>query len=295
MNITINIIDKGDSSLTLKLNPREYFYPYITVRSDDLYDKEEGLSFKEFQLGKKIINMLGGNKYKNIFRRRLAYSFYNYLRVVEDGAEFEFKGSESLEQKVAQNENLIFELIKKLGPGAFRYSAILEKVQKWCDEKDIKNIGKLEKALKEHGKVTSGKISYSSFEQRYYFLVKYPTILEKIKLLKKDITLKRKTIKDDKELKKEIIEKWTEESKWLKLRGQSWFELILKLAKKEKEKPGGQDFITFVKKSSPRELAIGMFSEVIFLSPDTIDKILRKRKDILKMMSTTWDSVGHRF
>lgn len=298
IKVIIDFIEVKDSCLHLKLNPKEYFYPYISVRPDDIYFSytydEDGFSLKAFQWEKKKIKMLGDERYKKIFQKKLVSSLFNYLRAVEGEAEFEFNQGESLEQKVAQKEQVIYDLIKTKGPGIFRYAAILEKIGEWCDEKETQKIDKIAPALKGYGKIICGKIPFSSFEERYYFLQKYPTILKNIRLLKKDITFLRKKTKNEKTLKKEIVEKWAEESKKLSLKNHPWFELLVSLAAKDEAKCG-TSFITFIKETSPRELAIRIFSELIFLGEDTIDKLLRNREDILKTMSMTSDSMGHGF
>lgn len=293
IKVIVDFIVGKDSCLHLALNPKEYFYPYISVRPDDLYFpyKEDGFIIKEFQWEKKKIKMLRDNKYKKIFQKKLVSSLFNYLRAVEGEAEFEFNHGESLEHKVAQNEKVIYDLIKTKGPGVLRYAAILEKIGEWCDEKEPQKIDKIAAALKGYGKLCCGGISFSSFEERYYFLVKYPIIINKIRLLKKDITRLRKKTKNEKILKKEIVEKWAEESKWLRLKNHSWFELLVSLATKE----DANREISFIKETSPRDLAIGMFSKVLYKSPATIDKLLRKRRDILEIMSKTWDPMGHGF
>jgi len=294
MKVVMEFTNERDSSLHVKINPKEYFYPYISIWSDEIYDEEEGLSRDDFQREKTIIRMLGENGYKEILRQRFANGLDNYLRAVQAEAELEFKEKESFEQKVAKNEEIIFKLIKKKGPGIFRYNAVIKEIQNWCDEKDNAKIGKLTKALKEYGKSLCGSVTYSSFEQRYYFVVKYERISGNIRTLKKDITARRKTTKDDSKLKREIIERWAKESPTLTLQNKSWFELLLTLAKKEEGK-NGTGFIHYIKTTSPRELAIGIFSEVINRSRDMIDKILRDRNNIMKKMAATYRYDEHRF
>lgn len=294
IKVVLEFTNERDSSLHVNINPEEYFYPYLSVRPDDIYDESHGLSYKHFQREKTIIKMLGENAYKDIFRQRVVYGLYNYLRATQAEADLEFKEGKSLEQKVAENEEIIFDLLKKKGPGIFRYSAVIEKIQNWCDEKDNAKIEKLTVALKEYGKSIYGAIPFSSYEQRYYFVLKYRTILNNLRALKKDITAKRKEIKDYRRLEKEIIEKWANKSASPKLQNKSWFELLLDRAKKEKAKDN-TDFFTFIKTNSPKELAMEIFYMVEPLSLWTIDKILRNQQAIMKTMSMSWDDEGHGF
>ena len=108
IKVIIDFIDGKDSCLHLTINPKEYFYPYIFVRPNELYFSymydEDGFSLKEFQWQEKKIKMLGDERYKKIFQKKLVSSLFNYLRAVEGEAEFEFNQGESLEQKVAQKE-----------------------------------------------------------------------------------------------------------------------------------------------------------------------------------------------
>jgi hypothetical protein len=294
MKVVMEFTNERDSSLHVKINLQEYFYPYISIRSDDIYDEQEGIGYEHFQREKTIINMLNENTYKEILKQRLAYGLDNYLRAVQAEAKFEFKEGESLEEKVAKNEETIFELLKKKGPGVFRYSAVIGKIQDWCDEKDYKKVETLIRALKEYAKSFCGSVPFSSFEQRYYLALNYERLLKNIRALKKDVNAKRRKARDDKKLKNEIIKKWKPESPTLILQNKHWFELLLGIARREEGKTG-IGFIPFIKKRPPRELAIDIFREVTHLGSHSVDKIIRDKENITKTMMMEYDLSERRF
>ncbi len=288
MKVTTEFTDEPTSSLHIKINLRNYFYPYIVVQPYDSYYEGDGISYELFNRHKAIINMLKENAYKEILKQRLAYGRDNFLDVAQAEAKFEFEKGESLEKKVAQNEEIIFNLIEKKGPWIFRYNAVIEKIQNWCNERDMAKIERLITELKKYGKNLRGSINLSSLNRRCYCILDYYRILGKIRNLKKEITAKRKVIKDARKLEQEIMKKWAKEP------DKSWFELLMKRAKREEEKYGTR-FIPFIRGNSPRELAIGVFSVELNLGRDTIDKILRNRSNILKNMYDRYDVNGGTF
>lgn len=294
MKLVLEFANERDSSLHVKLNLQNYFYPYIYLQPDAAYDEDEGISYERFQHDKTIINMLNDNAYKKIFKRRLAYGLGDFLRAVQAEAKSEFKEGESLEERLAKNEETIFELLKKKGPGIFRYNAVLDKIQDWCYEKDHIKIEKLIGMLKQYAKSFYGSVPYSSFEQRYYLALKYESLLRYLRELKKDINAKRRKTRDEKKIESEIIKKWKHESPWLTLQNRHWFRLLLRIARREEEK-NGMGFIPFIMTMSPRDLSIEIFGEVTHLGSYSIDKIIRDKQNIMKKMMMEYDLGEHRF
>ena len=229
--------------------------------------------------------MLQDKKYEDLFKEKLIKNLNDFLMKLEYEAKIHYEDGESLEQKVSKNEGIIFELLKKEGPYILRLNAILDKIQEWFDEKDFQNIENSIKALKEHRKSVFGYIPYSYFENRYIVALYYPYILRKIREIKKDITKKKSEYRDDQKISKEIIDKWRKKQKEGVGRSICWFDILLEIAKKEE-----MDFGSFMKYKgySPKDLVKLIFSELIHKSPDTIDKIIRDRDKILKMMSRHW-------
>ncbi len=287
------IVDERDYHLEFKLDPREYFYPYLLVGPDYVYDyahyEEDGMSKEEYDNHIKINKMLQDKKYEDLFKEKFIKNLDDFLRKLEFEVKIHYEDGESLEQKVSKNEGIIFELLKKEGPYILRLNAILDKIQEWFDEKDFQNIENSITALKEHRKSVFGYIPYSYFENRYIVALYYPYILRKIREIKKDITKKKSKYRDNQKISKEIIDKWRKKQKEGVGRSICWFDILLEIAKKEEEKTG-IDFISFVKQRgvSPKDLVKLIFSELIHKSPDTIDKIIRDRDKILKMMSRHW-------
>jgi hypothetical protein len=294
IKVTTEFTNDPTSSLHIKINPRQFFYPYIVVQPNDIYFEDDGISYEVFSRHKTIINMLKENAYKEIFKQRLAYGLDNFLYAVQAEAKFEFEKGESLEKKVVQNEDTIFDLIKKKGPWIFRHNAVIGKIQEWCGERDMAKIERLITELRKYGKKLRGSINLSSLDNRCYCMLNYYSILNTIRSLKKEITAKRKVIKDVRKLENEIKKTWAKKLATQTLIGKPWFELLIKWAKREEEKNETR-FIPFIRENSPRELTIGVFSEVLNLARDTIDKILRNRNDIIKNMSVRDDVFGGAF
>ncbi|GEM_PF-4472201 len=294
IKVTTEFTNEPTSSLHIKINPRRFFYPFIVVQANDIYYEDEGISREVFSRHKTIINMLKENSYQEIFKQRLAYDLDNFLYAVQAEAKFEFEKGESLEKKVVQNEDTIFDLIKKKGPWIFRHNAVIGKIQEWCGERDMAKIERLITELRKYGKKLRGSINLSSLDNRCYCMLNYYSILNTIRSLKKEITAKRKVIKDVRKLENEIKKTWAKKLATQTLIGKPWFELLIKWAKREEEKNETR-FIPFIRENSPRELTIGVFSEVLNLARDTIDKILRNRNDIIKNMSVRDDVFGGAF
>jgi hypothetical protein len=67
---------------------------------------------------------------------------------------------------------------------------------------------------------------------------------------------------------------------------------LQKIAKKEEEKTG-IDMVPFIVSHSPKELTEMIFSDLFYKSVSTIDKIVRNKEEILKIMSLSLENVGH--
>jgi len=148
--------------LEIKLDAREYFYPYLLVDPVYTYDyahfEEYGMSKEDYEKQKKINKMLQDKKYEDLFKKKLIENLEDFLRKLEYEVRIHYEDGKSLEQKVSDSEDIIFQLIEKKGPNAFRHAAVLNKIKHWYNAKDSPNIENLSKAL-----VKSGKIN-----ERYY-------------------------------------------------------------------------------------------------------------------------------
>jgi len=94
--------------------------------------------------------MLLDKKYEDLFKKKLIKNLEDFLRKLEYEARMHYEDGESLEQKVSENEDIIFKLVEKKGPSVFRHNAVLDKIKQWSNAKDSSNIENLSKALKEY-------------------------------------------------------------------------------------------------------------------------------------------------
>lgn len=276
-------VDERDFLLEIKLDAREYFYPYLLVDPVYVYDysywKEDGMSKEDYENQKKINKMLQDKKYEDLFKKKLTKNLEDFLRKLEYEVRIHYEDGESLEQKVSKNEDIIFKLIEKKGPSVFRHNAVSDKIEHWYSAKDSLNIENLSKALKEYGKISGRYLSFFDLEKRVGIINKYPYLRKRIRELKKDITLKKKIYRNYKRHSEAVITEWREKSQGEVIIRIPWFEMLIKLAEKEEI-----DFISFIKKNSPRELCIMIYADHIYKSPSTVDQILRDKAEILK----TW-------
>ena len=236
-------VDEREFLLEIKLDAREYFYPYLLFdpERDYSYFERYGMSKETYKKHKKISKMLRDKKYEDLFRDKFKKNLEDFLRKLEYEVRIHYEDGESLEQKVSENEDIIFKLIEKEGPSVFRHNAVLDKIKHWSNAKDSSNIENLSMALKEYGKISKSYISFNDFEKRVVIIFNYPDLRERIREFKKDITLKKKIYGDYKSLYEAVISEWKEKGQEGVVAKLQWFEELLKLAKKEKI-----DFISFI-------------------------------------------------
>jgi hypothetical protein len=280
-------IEERDFTLDLELNPREYFYPYLLVGPDHVHDysywKEYGMSKELYKKHKKINKMLQDKKYSDLFEKKLAENLKHFLRTLEYEVRIHYGDKESLEQKVSEKEDTIFELIEKRGEKSFTHAAVLEKIREWCNAKDSSKIEKVSKALMKYATISGRYRSFYYLEERVGIIISYRHLRKRIWELKKDIRLKEKEHRRRKPIEDAIITEWSEKSQDEVIMGTPWFEILLKLAEEEES-----DFISFIKQDPTRELFIKIYADRIGVTPRTVDQILRDKEEILKI----WTEFG---
>lgn len=282
-------VDENEFLVEFKLNPREYFYPYLLVGPDYVHNysywKEYGMSKEDYEKQKKINKMLQDKKYSDLFKKKLSENLQDFLRTLEYEVRIHYGDKESFEQKISENEDFVFQLIEKKGENALRHDVVLKKIRHWFCTRDSSNMEKLSSALMKYGKIGTKYRSLYDLEEGVGIIIRYPHLRERIWELKKDIALKEKEHRRRQIIEEAIIAKWSEKSQAEVIIGIPWFEILIKLPEKEKNPI---DFISFIKQSPPRELCQRIYADHINKSRFTVDQILRDKEEILK----TWVKFG---
>lgn len=298
---TIKVVfESYDVYLELRLNPHRYFYPFFDYQYRTDYNEEDGYSVEDFEKSKrlsiKLDKMFRTKKFKKLFEKSFTHNLENFLMQIEGETEIHYEDGESLDYKVSKNEALIFELLEMKGPGVLRYNAVIKKIHKWCIEKELKKIESIVPALKNYAKKTYCSTPFSYFQSKYFVAFEFPHLRKSLKSLKNDIRLHRNRFNRESLLEKFILDKWSDkDTKY----GYQWFTRLQKCFKRQQEiiKKKGEappDFIPFIESMDPRELSLMIFAELINKSPSTIDKILRKKEEIIEIMSPPLEKGGHR-
>jgi len=291
-------LNKEDRYLEFKLDPKEYFYPHLEYGPNDTYDfvyhPEDPISKEEFEKAKKESvkkdKMFLDKFYKELFEYKFFYNLEHFLNQVEYEVEFEYENKDSLFKNESampisiipfrikyipildvyfmKNEDAIFEFLKKEDPSILSNITVLSMIQKWCEEKNFRNIKRLTEALKESAEIKRGPMPLSLERSKSIILHDF-RIRPKIKELRKKIaSYEEKKIKD-------LINKYKREESW-------WVEHLEEAVNEEFE-PGMDDFIWYIKNTPPREISIAILAKRFRLSKRTIDEVFRNRKKIIEL------------
>jgi len=289
------MVDEKDCHLEIKINPREYFYPYLTYdpyhMPDYMYDEEDPISEERFEKDKneyiKVDKMFRDKKYVELFEDKIRKNLESILREMEYEVEYEyeellpkkasapkpyFESTETLiDSHFRGNEDAIFEFLKEKGLFFLRNETILSKIQEWYCDRNKDKIKKFERTLREIARTKRGPMPFA--EDKAVHIIFLDKLLRKqIKDLREKIELYEKKIRREEILSNKIISEYKEKGHW-------WLRYLEEIVR-EKFGIGKTDFVRFIRSTTPRDISIGILAKKYKLSDRTVEEIFRQRKKI---------------
>lgn len=289
------IVDELDCFIELKLNPKDYFHPYLIYGPNDLFDEENGISEEQFEKERnesvKINKMFQDKRYKELFETKFLYNLQKFLRRIEYEVEIEYEElmdthpKEEFKKEVPfkttfiprldsyfiKNEDAIFEYIQRKGPYILGNTAILSKIQRWCYERNNKKLKRLGETLKEFAKIKRGPTPLP-LDMASHIIFEDVLLRKQIKELREKIKSYEKEIRKEEMLSERIISE---------CKDFEWFQYLKEYVKEEFGE-GDINFVRFIRDTAPRDISIGILAKMFKVNSRIVEEVFRERKKIME-------------
>jgi hypothetical protein len=257
-----------------EFDPLEYFYPYF------------GRSNRK---GKKKLKLFATKKYKSFFENDLSWSLPKYLWAIEKETEIQCadRSMRSVGTQIAEEDETIYELVRRLGPRALRMPSILNAIEDWCLDRKFGEFDKLIKAIKQYQKQTFDSGPYEDREILHAIGFHFSTVRNSIRQLKKDITRAGRAIESKSKTEPErVLRKWEQKLRDClgnpKLKKFDWYENLRQISKRKHFGEQPKNIVGCVRKNTPRWLAIMLLSRALNRGWAVADRAVRHHKKIAK-------------